>query len=165
MAGKLTSERAALSSEPAKPDTMALSYGFGFDPEADDYKLVRVIQPSLEPTISNKTDVFTLRNNFWKSVHRVLEGVEVVEFWSRAVLNNVIHWYGTLNKYEKPLIVGFNLVDEKNIPFGVGFDGELIVYTSCRLLVLHPTGEESDVVFAHHTVPSAMLSIKVYQRF
>ncbi|PON54620.1 F-box domain containing protein [Parasponia andersonii] len=72
-----------------------LCYGFGFDPKANDYKLVRF-------TVG-KTEVLTLKSNSWRPIivmsdedhsTSVMKGVRLVEYWSKAVLNNALHWVG-----------------------------------------------------------------------
>ncbi|PON85011.1 F-box associated domain [Trema orientale] len=98
------------------------SYGFGFDPKANDYKLLRI-------TIA-KTEVLTLKSNSWRSIlmmsnddcsTSVMKGVRLVEFWSKAVLNNTLHWIGeSLVQKRKFSIIAFDLIHEKfrdiNIP-------------------------------------------------
>lgn len=76
-----------LAKEPELPRYMHRAYGFGFDPKAETYKLVRVVIPS-------KVHVFSLRKGGWRLiVNSVLKGVfRFCERWSRAVMKNVAHW-------------------------------------------------------------------------
>ncbi|PON85010.1 F-box domain containing protein [Trema orientale] len=97
------------------------SYGFGFDPMTNDYKLVR-------STVA-ETEVLTLKNNSWRSIlmsdddysTSVMKEVRLVEFWSKAVLSNTLHWIGESSVQKgKFSIIAFDLIHERfrdiNIP-------------------------------------------------
>ncbi|PON84956.1 F-box domain containing protein [Trema orientale] len=101
------------SKEPNKP-LGSPSYGFGFDPKANDYKLVRI-------TIE-KNELLTLKSNCWRSILMNDHSTSVMkrirnldDLWSNAVMKNSFHWIGRSKepKKEKFIVVAFDLFDEE----------------------------------------------------
>ncbi|PON33788.1 F-box domain containing protein [Parasponia andersonii] len=86
-------------------------YGFAFDSEANDYKLVRV-------TIQ-KTEVLTLKSNSWRCIlmndhsTSVMKGVwNLVDPWSKAVTKHALHWI-VMDQKIKKFIIAFDIVNEE----------------------------------------------------
>ncbi|KAM7503253.1 hypothetical protein LguiB_002157 [Lonicera macranthoides] len=92
----------------AVPITVAI--GFGFDPVADDYKVLRIVYYCYP---LNQVEVYSLRSNTWREIKRTVQFL-IFESGCRVFLKGRFHWsavgFGTMNG--RKLIVSFDMGDE-----------------------------------------------------
>ncbi|XP_059659118.1 F-box/kelch-repeat protein At3g06240-like [Cornus florida] len=89
---------------------LTVSYGFGYDASADDYKVVEVSFTGFQSNAS----VYALKTNCWRKVHSFPYGIRIYN--GGTLFNGVLHW---LACGKMPRIVAFHLADDKfqDIPF------------------------------------------------
>ncbi|XP_028091130.1 protein FAR1-RELATED SEQUENCE 5-like [Camellia sinensis] len=97
------------------------SHGFGFDPRANDYKLVRIADfyptklPNQKPT--THVEVYYLNAGSWKMSSKgrnsYLDGI-TIDYSGRfpAYLEGAVHFAAKMKKSNDPLILSFDLCDE-----------------------------------------------------
>jgi len=89
--------------------------GFGYDPESNDYKLVRFsYSKELEDQIYSEVDAYSLSTIFWRRKDMLVPGVVFENSFSKAVINVALHWRGVAKKREfySFLILSFGIKNE-----------------------------------------------------
>ncbi|XP_026441147.1 F-box protein CPR1-like [Papaver somniferum] len=78
-----------------------IAYGFGYDSEIDDYKLV-AISDNDEPTGCSSIEVYAVRSNSWSRIQCTVKYSFYVGKRSRGVfLNGGLHWLGWIGTRNK----------------------------------------------------------------
>ncbi|KAK9986537.1 hypothetical protein SO802_031488 [Lithocarpus litseifolius] len=73
--------------------------GFGYDPESNDYKLVRFsYSKELEDQSYSEVDGYSLSTNSWRRKDMLVPGVVFENSFSKAVINVALHWRGIAKK-------------------------------------------------------------------
>ncbi|XP_050264028.1 F-box/kelch-repeat protein At3g23880-like [Quercus robur] len=84
-----------------KEDTISdfIGLGFGYEPESNDYKLVRIsYSKRLENQFYSGVDVYSLSTNSWRRKNRLVLGTVLVNSFSKAFINGALHWRGVTLK-------------------------------------------------------------------
>ncbi|KAM7503254.1 hypothetical protein LguiB_002158 [Lonicera macranthoides] len=93
-----------------KQGPIKVALGFGFDPVADDYKVLRIVYYCYP---LNQVEVYSLRSNTWREIKRTVQFL-IFESGCNVYLKGRFHWsaigFGTMNG--RKLIVSFDMGDE-----------------------------------------------------
>ncbi|GLT78066.1 hypothetical protein SLA2020_496130 [Shorea laevis] len=95
------------------------SFGFGYDPMTDDYKLVRLVFPDTDyvgfESVPSLVEIYTLRTSIWRSI--TAPGPHyLIRYWSSPVfVSGALHWSANTPPRQgafRNVIVSFNMKDE-----------------------------------------------------
>ncbi|CAK7329221.1 unnamed protein product [Dovyalis caffra] len=96
-------------------DACECFYGFGYDSQLDDYKIIvgsMCTSPNRHGSkIETKVEVFTLKSNSWRTVQDLC--FSVLLGGPGALANGVLHWLVTQDSGRPTAMVSFDLVEEK----------------------------------------------------
>ncbi|KAA8524974.1 hypothetical protein F0562_011388 [Nyssa sinensis] len=123
-------------------------FGFGFDPNTNDYKVLRIVYYCYP---CNQVEVYSLRTNSWREINTPVQFI-IMESSCRVFLRGKFHWtalgVGDLNGRE--LIVSFDMRDEEfrhmTLPdirhsddedFGYGW--HLVALKDCLAVIVYPS--------------------------
>ncbi|KAL9689501.1 hypothetical protein QQ045_009887 [Rhodiola kirilowii] len=142
------------------PDIIPI-YGFGYDPQSNDYKIIRAVSPYYNGTTSTQLEIYSLKSNAWRKMQASLPCILTDNYWrlfdtwfqglySRRTgvqTNGAVHWLEkrTADTHETELILSFNLVKEhfeEVIPLldnnkQDSFISELQVLGGCLSVLVH----------------------------
>lgn len=116
-------------------------FGFGYVPEEDDYKILRVVECRGFDSmwIGSVGNLYSLKSNSWKRVENYPYPLPRIRGWGVHV-NGVLHTVLPLDNYSGQSIVAFDLRDERNHtvpkPDFVANDLELSVHAMAGCLCL-----------------------------
>ncbi|CAM8901263.1 unnamed protein product [Rhodiola kirilowii] len=141
------------------PDIIPI-YGFGYDAESNDYKIIRAASPYNGAT-STQLEIYSLKSNAWRKMQASLPCILTDNYWrlfepcfpglySRGTgvqTNGAVHWLEkrTADTHETELILSFNLAKEhfeEVIPLldnnkQDSFISELQVLGGCLSVLVH----------------------------
>ncbi|KAI8557008.1 hypothetical protein RHMOL_Rhmol05G0300500 [Rhododendron molle] len=118
-----------------------VSFGFGYNPSGNDYKLIRIVlYSSLTEEDSFKADVYVMRTGTWREIDadkvsvflgekdnlgRLGSYVLIDEFCASAVLNGVFYWTACVMSTNEECVMSFDMGDEvfRRIRMPVCLDG------------------------------------------
>ncbi|XP_058214499.1 F-box/kelch-repeat protein At3g23880-like [Rhododendron vialii] len=105
-----------------------VSFGFGFHPSANDYKLIRIVlyfSYAGEPVI--EADLYVMSTDTWREIHvdkvsvffgemnnfgRFTSYVQIGESSASAVINGVFYWPAFVIPSDEVIVMSFNMGDE-----------------------------------------------------
>ncbi|XP_026448509.1 F-box protein CPR1-like [Papaver somniferum] len=110
-------------------------YGFNYDYQIDDYKVVRIVDyiQDQEDPINSDVEVYTSRSNSWKSI-RSIPYYFPSDKNCGVILNGALHWLGVGTDDGEDLIVAFDISEET-------FEGLAVIEGP----VLHPPESDDEV--------------------
>uniref|UniRef100_A0A5B6YQ60 F-box domain-containing protein n=1 Tax=Davidia involucrata TaxID=16924 RepID=A0A5B6YQ60_DAVIN len=130
-----------------------ISMGFGFHPNTDDYKFVRIASYEDAPLMITQVEVYTFSSNSWKEIEVAVPGLIFENSSTASLQNGFLHWmaYGT----DREIIVSFDLGDEVfreiAVPdsHGISFEinRKLSVLKESLSVIVYSTAEEKNICF------------------
>lgn len=123
--------------------------GFGFDPNANDYKVVRFLcykglKPSVQPV--QKVEVYSKIRDSWRENNVGLQFKVTESSSPTAVVSGGIHWMATGSDYSEVIacfVMGREVFEEMSLPDSYGIGGtdigkQLAVVKDCLAVVVYP---------------------------
>ncbi|XP_026397104.1 F-box/kelch-repeat protein At3g06240-like [Papaver somniferum] len=125
--------------DPPRDDAHLIGYGFGYDCQNDDYKLVRLLHGS-------EAEVYTFGSDSWNQYQCPFVFASAPTEYYGVRLNGALHWKA------KKIIVSFDVSDEifkefplPEQPLDDGGGVELGILESCLCLVSYSTSGRFDI--------------------
>ena len=128
-------------SRPATTNESRLAFGFGFHPETNDYKVVRIVEQNQPTGLEQHIEVFALGRPMWMINSK---NPFLLRMQPYASFNGRLHWLGQDKKDGSTIIVSFDLESENfhHIPIPDncksrldGKDCHVVVLGGCLCLV------------------------------
>ena len=108
-----------------------IGFGFGHNPETNDYKLVRIsFCKKMKESFYSTVDVYSLSTNSWRRKDKLVHGTISGNNFSKGELNGALHWKGAIEKKKviHHIIISFNIRDEVHgyikLPAGIELDNK-----------------------------------------
>ncbi|XP_026427137.1 F-box/kelch-repeat protein At3g23880-like [Papaver somniferum] len=92
---------------------VSVSYGFGYDSNIDDYKLVMI--SDCEKGACCKIDVYTVKSDSWSSIQGTVKfSCLSGEGYNGVFFNGCLHWFGSIGSHEtsSEVIFSFDISNE-----------------------------------------------------